>query len=201
MEIAARFTGATPEKTADGGAHFGDRIIRSAHNGGLLVNFDGGAGGIPHYSFADVIACINAGRTDFLRDAFAGKVVLIGAVLDVEDRKLTSKRFATARDGASDASRCILPPLTDLYRLDLARSVIPGVEIQASAVRDMITGEWLSTPSPFARFAALLLVAALCAAAGLAWTARMATPVIALAIVACAAGGALALRALWCFQR
>ena len=140
------------------------------------MNFDGGAGGIPHYSFADLLACVDAGRTDFLRKAFAGKVVLIGAVLDVEDRKLTSKRFATAPDGASAAPRCVLPPLPGLYRVDLKRAVVPGVEIHASAVRDIITGEWLRPLSPIARFVAILLVAAVAAAVGLVWRTRVAAP-------------------------
>ena len=178
LELAGRFLGAVPEVTADGEVRVDNRIVQPKSSRGLLVNFDGGAGGIPHYSFADLLACVDDGRTDFLRKAFAGKVVLIGAVLDVEDRKLTSKRFATAPDGASAAPRCVLPPLPGLYRVDLKRAVVPGVEIHASAVRDIITGEWLRPLSPIARFVAILLVAAFAAAAGLAWRTRVAAPAV-----------------------
>ena len=179
LEIAGRLIGAVPEITADGDARLGDRIVQGAPSRSLLVNFDGGAGGIPHYSFADLVACIDAGRTDFLRKAFAGKAVLIGAVLDVEDRKLTSKRFVTAPDGASAGSRCVLPPLPGLYRVDLKRAVVPGVEVHASAVRDMITGEWLRPISQIVRFFSLVLVAALAAAAGLAWRTQVAALAVA----------------------
>ena len=179
LELAGRFVGAAPEPIGNGDARLGERIIHASSGGSLLVNFDGGGGGFPHYSFADLVACVDAGRIDFLRKAFAGKVVLIGAVLDVEDRKLTTKRFATVPDGASDAPRCILPPLAGLYRADLARAVVPGAEIQASAVRDILTEEWLRPLTPIGRFVVLLLAATLAAAAGLIWRTRVAALAVA----------------------
>ena len=57
-----------------------------------------------------------------------GKVVLIGTLLDVEDRKITSKRFATAPEGAR-AERCALttPAREQTFgpRVDIRR-VRPG---------------------------------------------------------------------------
>ena len=67
--------------------------------------FEGGAGDIPTYSLADLRACAEKGDKDFFRKHFDGKVVLLGTVLDVEDRKITSKRFATGAEGAR-AARC-----------------------------------------------------------------------------------------------
>ena len=61
--------------------------------------FEGGADDIPTYSLADLRACAREGDKDFFKRHFGGKVVLIGTVLDVEDRKITSKRFATAPEG------------------------------------------------------------------------------------------------------
>src|SRR5579862_377488 len=87
-ELAARESGATgmPPKEANSGAA-PDTIT---------LNFAGGANDIPTYSFADLNACALKGDKDFFRRHFDGKVVLFGTVLDVEDRKITSKRFATA---------------------------------------------------------------------------------------------------------
>jgi adenylate cyclase len=169
LELAARFLGVLPQPGDRGLIRLGDRTIDPAPEGGLLINFDGGPGGIPRYSFADIVECASAGKIDFLQKAFAGKVVLVGAVLDVEDRKLTTKRFATAPDGASDAPRCVLPALPSLNRADLARSVIPGAEIHASAVRDLITGRELHRIAPLARFMMLLAATMIAASAGIVW--------------------------------
>ena len=61
----------------------------------------------PDFSLADLRACAEKGDKDFFRRHFDGKVVLIGTLLDVEDRKVTSKRFATAPEGAR-AERCAM---------------------------------------------------------------------------------------------
>ena len=91
----------------------------------ITLNFAGGADDIPTFSLADLRACVEKGDKDFFRRHFDGKVVLIGTLLDVEDRKITSKRFATAPEGAR-AERCALPapagaqtfgPRVDIRRL------------------------------------------------------------------------------------
>ena len=97
-ELAARATGAPASaKVATAGA-VADTIT---------LNFAGGADDIPTFSLADLRACVEKDDKDFFRRHFDGKVVLIGTVLDVEDRKITSKRFATAPEGAR-AERCAL---------------------------------------------------------------------------------------------
>src|SRR5262249_43073877 len=73
----------------------------------LTLNFQGGADDIPTYSVADLYACIAKGDKDFFKRHFNGKIVLIGTLLDIEDRRITSKRFATAPEGAR-AERCAL---------------------------------------------------------------------------------------------
>ena len=55
---------------------------------------------VPAYTFADLRACVEKGDRDFFRHAFDGKVVLLGTVLNFEDRKLTSMRLAGGYDGA-----------------------------------------------------------------------------------------------------
>lgn len=115
-------------------------------SGGLLVNFDGVAA-IPTYSFADIHACAEAGLGDWLARRFAGKVVLFGAVLDVEDRKITAGRWIGGGEPRSE-DRCVLPPLSDLARPDFVRDSVPGVYIHAAAVNDLLRGEVLRAASP-----------------------------------------------------
>ena len=93
---------------------------------------------------------------------------MIGTVLDVEDRKITSKRFATAPEGAR-AERCALPFL--LRARQFTRDSIAGVYIHATAVNNLLRGDGLiefgrigAAASSFA-FAALAAMAALAARA------------------------------------
>jgi serine phosphatase RsbU (regulator of sigma subunit) len=104
----------------------------------LTLNFAGGGEDIPTYSLADLRACAEKDDKDFFRRHFGGKIVLIGTVLDVEDRKITSKRFATAPEGAS-ADRCALPAAAVGQRF--ARDSIAGVYIHATAVNNLVRGD------------------------------------------------------------
>ena len=104
------------------------------------LNFEGGADDIPTYSLADLRACAEKGDKDFFRRHFDGKVVLIGTVLDVEDRKITSKRFATAPEGAR-AARCALPAPAAGQKF--TRDSIAGVYVHATAVNNLIRGDAL----------------------------------------------------------
>ena len=102
----------------------------------MTLNFDGGADDIPTYSFADLRACADDSNKDFFRRQFDGKVVIIGTVLDVEDRQLTSKRFATG-PRARAAPRCALPRRSR-SALGFKRSTIAGVYIHATAVNNLV---------------------------------------------------------------
>ena len=93
-------------------AAMGDKLPKpipsSAVPNTITLNFEGGSDDIPTYSLADLRACAEKGDKEFFRKHFDGKVVLIGTVLDVEDRKITSKRFATAPKAR--APRCCALP-------------------------------------------------------------------------------------------
>jgi len=91
-ELAARANGAPVTATS-----------APAVDDTMTLNFAGGADAIPTYSLADLRACVEKDDKDFFRRHFDGKVVLIGTLLDVEDRKITSQRFATALRNASVA--------------------------------------------------------------------------------------------------
>jgi class 3 adenylate cyclase/CHASE2 domain-containing sensor protein len=101
----------------------------------VTLNFAGGADDIPTYSLADLRACAEKGDKDFFRRQFDGKVVLFGTLLDVEDRKVTSKRFATAPEGAR-APRCALP--MPVAGQKFTRDSISGVYIHATAVNNLL---------------------------------------------------------------
>lgn len=149
LELAARALGTQPENANDGRAKLGDFEIPTSTANTLLLNFDTGGRAIPVYSLADLYACLQDGRTDFFRAQFGGKVVLIGSVLDVEDRKITSQRFATGPDGAWFAKRCVLPVSTGLYDEKIVRDSIPGSFVHATAVNNLLRNDPLrKLPGP-----------------------------------------------------
>ncbi|MBX9823834.1 MAG: adenylate/guanylate cyclase domain-containing protein [Xanthobacteraceae bacterium] len=160
-ELAARATGRTTP--AVGSSTVPDTVV---------LNFEGGADDIPTYSFADLSACATRDDKEFFRKNFAGKVVLIGTVLDVEDRKITSKRFATAPEGAR-AARCALlaPPEGQTFK----RDSIPGVYIHATAVNNLIRGDGLTEFGPIGTGIVAFILSALAALAALALGPVMAT--------------------------
>ena len=106
----------------------------------LTLNFQGGADDIPTYSLADLYACASKDDKDFFKRHFSGKIVLIGTLLDIEDRKITSKRFATAPEGAR-AERCALP--IPIAGQNFARDSIPGVYIHATAANNLLRNDGL----------------------------------------------------------
>src|SRR3546814_16043368 len=96
LELAARRLGRAPQP-AGAGWRLGDWMIPGSETNALLLNFARGTA-IPTYSLADLNACVEAGRTDYMREHFAGRIVLVGPVLDVEDRTVKSLRLI-ARTG------------------------------------------------------------------------------------------------------
>ncbi len=111
------------------------RAGAAPRDGDVLLNFDGGTP-FPTYAFSDVFACADAA---FLARQFAGKVVLIGTGLDVEDRLLTSRRFINPPERLT-GPRCApggaaaSPPV---------RATVPGVFVNATAIDNLVRGEAL----------------------------------------------------------
>jgi adenylate cyclase len=158
LELAARAASVAVTEKA-GKILFGDRPIAGSGRDAMLVDFDAGAA-IPIYSLADLRACAAADKQDFFASRFKDRVVLIGSVLDLEDRKLTSKRLITgAAPLASD--RCVLPARPDLLRRDLVRETIPGVFIQAAAINTLLRDSAPTEAGPALRLAASAGLAAL----------------------------------------
>jgi len=138
VELAARARGVTPEFADDGTLRFAGRRIDGRVPNTLTLNFDGGADDIPTYSLADLRACVEQGDRDFFKRQFGGKVVLLGTLLNVDDRKLTSKRLATGLEAAR-APRCVLPVATPHGQFQ--RRTIAGVYIHATAVNNLLNGD------------------------------------------------------------
>lgn len=110
----------------------------------FLINFNTGPGDVPTYSLADINACIEAGDADYMARAFAGKIVLVGEVLDIEDRFRSSKRLALAEGDASrDPARCRVAAEPERFRPLAARSSMPGVLIHAAAINTIAKQAWL----------------------------------------------------------
>ena len=139
LELAARALGAAPE-ARDGAVHLGGRRLPGSETNNLLLDFQGGGADIPAFSLADLHACAAKGDTEFFERHFRDKVVLVGTILDVEDRKLSSRRFMTGPEGAAFGPRCALPARSDILRDDVVRDAIPGVLVQATFVNDLLRG-------------------------------------------------------------
>ncbi|HXZ14368.1 MAG TPA: adenylate/guanylate cyclase domain-containing protein [Roseiarcus sp.] len=136
LELASRALSAQPN-VASGGVELGGYAIPSFIPNAVTLNFDGGTGDIPSYSLSDLLACVDRGDPEFFRRNFAGRIVLFGSKLDLEDRKLTSKRFASVPRPAV-AERCVgAPPSTS----QSAGGLIDGVFVQATAVNNLMRRE------------------------------------------------------------
>ncbi|MBR0859016.1 adenylate/guanylate cyclase domain-containing protein [Bradyrhizobium liaoningense] len=134
VELAARVLGTRPEIASSGATELSGYTIPSSVPNTLTLNFRGLGHDVPTFSFADLHACVDKGDRDFFRRAFDGKVVLLGTVLNFEDRKLTSMRLSGGHDG-TPAARCALPAPA---RPTKARSDVAGVFVHAAVVRNLI---------------------------------------------------------------
>ncbi len=129
-----------PDIGADGSVTLAGYRVPSSVKGTLTLNFDGGSADVRTYSLADLRACVEKDDKEFFQRQFADKIVIFGTLLDAEDRKLTSKRFATGIE-ESAAPRCALPPAKAGTRY--ARSTIAGVYIHATAVNNLLAHDGL----------------------------------------------------------
>ncbi len=169
LELASRALNAEPALAEDGSVTLSGYRIPSAVPNTLTLNFEGGANDVQTYSFADLHACVERHDTDFFRSQFDGKIVIFGTLLDTEDRKITSKRFATGLDG-SRAPRCALPPAPQNPG-QFKRSSIAGVYIHATAVHNLMARDAVVEPG---RLAAVMIAIAFALLAALA--ARLLAP-------------------------
>jgi adenylate cyclase len=108
----------------------------------FIINFNTGAGDIPVYSLVDLYACAAAGKADYFRKAFAGKVVLFGETLDVEDRFRSAKQLAwdEAASARAAPARCAVAADPARYAAAMKRHSMPGVMIHGAAINTLLKG-------------------------------------------------------------
>lgn len=176
LELASRALKASPEFAADGTVTLAGYRIPGEIANTMTVNFEGGADDIPTFSFADLRFCAVGNDKEYFRRWFDGKVVIFGSVRDAEDRRLTSKRFATSPEGAR-ATRCTAE--TRQVDVGFKRSTIAGVYIHATAVNNLIRQDAVIELGGLSMFLIAALVAAFAATA-----ARLAKPISAALIYA-----------------
>lgn len=128
----------------------------------LLLNFMPTSQSPTIYSFADLYACAAAGRSAYFATHFKDRTVLLGAVLDVEDRKLTSRRLVRGAEGTNYADRCVFPVMSNLWS-DTERRLIPGVYLHATAIDNLKALSGLNPISAPVRFLCLLSLALIAA--------------------------------------
>jgi adenylate cyclase len=190
VELAARVLGtgaeANPERTVMLKSY---RAPEGAPNT-LTLNFEGGADDIPTYSLVDLRECLDKGETAYFRRNFADRVVLIGVVLDQEDRSLTSKRFATGIEGGR-GERCDGKHTASRGRF--ARDSIASVYIHATAVNNLLRQEPLRELSPPAAWGFGFGLAALASALALVWGPSLAALAVLSLLIMWLAIGTLAL--------
>lgn len=196
LTVASRLLQTPPRVDGTGVAFLGDYAIpaqRDRHmaisiNGketelanDLLVDLYRGPSSIPTFSLADLYYCAEAGRADFFRKHFENRAVMLGTVLDVEDRKLTSIRFAQRGPGPTAPETCMpgMDPTTIRAQEPWQRQLIPGIYLHAAAISNLIRGEALR-PLPDAMSIGISFVLALAMGLGVMLT----TPVRAAAILA-----------------
>jgi adenylate cyclase len=164
VELAARALGAEAKFMPDQSMQLaGFRIAGSVPNT-LTLNFEGGSKDIPTYSLADLRACVEKGDAAFFRREFAGKVVIFGTLLDLEDRKLTSKRFVTGPE-AANAARCAGQQPAALS--PLVRPTVAGVYIHATGINNLMRGDPVVEPGRTASVLIAIAFAALAATAAI----------------------------------
>lgn len=192
LELAARALGVEARRDESGRVFLGDSPIAQTEDGALTVNFPDNAGAIPTFALADLLACAEAGRTDYFDAHFKDRVVLLGLIADLEDRKVMSNRLIAHPDFAGAPEPC-----SEGYRYfaATARSTWPGVYLHATAVNNLLRGDALVRPGPGLRLGSVLAVALLVTTVALAMRPQRSAP------VALAVGAAWVLLATFVFRQ
>jgi len=155
----------------------------------LTLNF--GARVIPWFSLADLRLCLESGDTEFFRRNFAGKALVLGTIVETEDRVMSSMRFSTTPIAAS-GERCGAPsPAPALFR----GGAIPGIFLQATGVANLMRNDGLREPGATLAAAIVVAAALLGSAAALAWRAWLAATATAVALALALAASVVAFRA------
>lgn len=125
-----------------------------------LINFNTGPADVPTYSLGDLLACAESGRAAFFERAFKDRIVIIGLVLDVEDRHFGAKWLMPERSAATRQERCMLAADPGRFEASIQRRTMSGAFIHAAAVNTLTKGLHLE-PLAVAPRAAIVTAAGL----------------------------------------
>ncbi|HXJ42837.1 MAG TPA: adenylate/guanylate cyclase domain-containing protein [Bryobacteraceae bacterium] len=140
LRAAEKYLG--KDATYKGGRFFlGDKEIQTDAARNLTINYAGPPYTFPRISVAKVVEAFKSGNHQQLKKWFDGKVVLLGPD-SKEDRRPTP--FYTAFS-------------SDIW-------TTPGVEVHASVIRTLLSGEYLKPVPESMRIAALAVAASICVA-------------------------------------
>ena len=143
VELAARAVNQKLNYTKDKPLVIQDYTVPETKNGTMLINFNTRPNHIPTYSLADIYACSEKKDTEYFTKHFKDKVVLLGAVLGLEDRKKASSHFANTREGVSVPERCAIEYDSARYASTAVRDDIAGVYVHANAINNLLQGNAL----------------------------------------------------------
>ncbi len=160
LELAARFLEERPQIVVGQNVLLGSYKVPESSDRAMLMNPQGGDGGVPVFSLADLNVCAEEGDQAFFRKYFEGKVVVIGRLGPAETRYRTAARFLGIEDDARGARRCRLPPVRSLADLSASPGT-PSPVITAVAVNNLLRENAINRPAaPFGTVIAALLALA-----------------------------------------
>lgn len=137
LELAARVIGERPHLLNGTTLLLGRHAVPGSDDNAMLLNFQGGDGGVPMFSLGDLYACAQDGEEAFFRKHFDNRVVLFGRSDGPRARRVTSARFLGVHNADRYAARCRLPVMQSLVGLDDGATT-PEVVATATAVRNLL---------------------------------------------------------------
>ncbi|WP_193370220.1 CHASE2 domain-containing protein [Pelagibius marinus] len=144
LELAARVVGERPHLLNGDALMLGRYAVPGSDDNAMLLNFQGGDGGIPMFSLGDLYACAEEGEETFFRKHFDNRVVLFGRSDAPRVRKVTAARFLDVHNADRAAARCRLPVMQSLLGVDDGATT-PEVVVTALAVRNLLQRDAVKT--------------------------------------------------------
>jgi len=149
MELVARVLGERPQLLNGSALKFGRYAVPGSDENAMLINFQGGNGGIPVFSLGDLYACAQDGGEAFFRKHFDDKVVLFGRTDTPGSRSVAAARFLNQHNADRYGERCRLPVMQSLVNLDSAHTT-PEVVVTATAVSNLLLRDAVKTLPDYA---------------------------------------------------
>lgn len=137
LELAARVIGERPHLLNGDSLMLGRYAVPGSDDNAMLLNFQGGDGGIPMFSLGDLYACSQEGDETFFRKHFDNRVVLFGRSDAPRVRRVTAARFLDVHNAERAGARCRLPAMQSLVGVDDGATT-PEVVVTAMAVRNLL---------------------------------------------------------------